>query len=167
MKFEELVNQFIPSNLSWRGWVKMVFHQPLIPVLPVARELLSKTKLIASKGSSRDGEARRGSSSSNIARSHSTASDSPTPRFRKTPKRSRTTFTESPSSTGDEPEDSDNQGDTVRPNRRKRMLRMLRVARRSSRSKSFQEDSTHHVIQSSFLRDIADTVSIMTGSWLF
>ncbi|KAF8913997.1 golgi-body localization protein domain-containing protein [Gymnopilus junonius] len=29
--FEELVNQFIPSNMNWRGWVKMAFHQPLVP----------------------------------------------------------------------------------------------------------------------------------------
>lgn len=42
------MNQFIPSNTSWRGWVRMAFHQPLLPVLPVARELLSKTKWIAS-----------------------------------------------------------------------------------------------------------------------
>ncbi|KAF9569300.1 hypothetical protein CPC08DRAFT_812902 [Agrocybe pediades] len=49
--FEELVNQFIPSNMSWRGWVKMAFHQPLVPVLPVARELLAKTKWTASKSS--------------------------------------------------------------------------------------------------------------------
>lgn len=48
LKFEELVNQFIPSDMSWRGWVKMAFHQPLLPVLPVARELISKTKWIAS-----------------------------------------------------------------------------------------------------------------------
>ncbi|KAJ3512535.1 hypothetical protein NLJ89_g3461 [Agrocybe chaxingu] len=48
--FEELVNQFIPSNMNWRGWVKMAFHQPLIPVLPVARELLAKTKWTATKG---------------------------------------------------------------------------------------------------------------------
>lgn len=33
--------------MSWRGWVKMAFHQPLVPVLPVARELLSKTKWTA------------------------------------------------------------------------------------------------------------------------
>lgn len=46
--FEELVNQFIPSNMSWRGWIKMAFHQPLLPVFPVARELISKTKWIAS-----------------------------------------------------------------------------------------------------------------------
>ncbi|KAF7301766.1 hypothetical protein MIND_00742200 [Mycena indigotica] len=46
--FEELVGQFIPSDMSWRGWVKMAFHQPLVPVLPVARELISKTKWIAS-----------------------------------------------------------------------------------------------------------------------
>jgi hypothetical protein len=30
--------------MSWRGWVKMAFHQPLLPVLPVAKELISKTK---------------------------------------------------------------------------------------------------------------------------
>lgn len=34
--------------MSWRGWVKMAFHQPLVPVLPVARELLAKTKWTAS-----------------------------------------------------------------------------------------------------------------------
>ena len=50
-QFEELVNQFIPSNMNWRGWVKMAFHQPLVPVLPVARELLSKTKWTSSKSS--------------------------------------------------------------------------------------------------------------------
>ncbi|KAF8812536.1 hypothetical protein BYT27DRAFT_7182979 [Phlegmacium glaucopus] len=50
--FEELVNQFIPSNMSWRGWVKMALNQPLVPVLPVARELLSKTKWTASKSGS-------------------------------------------------------------------------------------------------------------------
>lgn len=48
--FEELVNQFIPSNMSWRGWVKMAFHQPLLPVLPVAKELISKTRWTSSKG---------------------------------------------------------------------------------------------------------------------
>jgi len=47
--FEELVDQFIPGDLTWKGWVRMAFHQPLVPVLPVARELFSKTKLIASK----------------------------------------------------------------------------------------------------------------------
>ena len=34
--------------MSWRGWMKMVFHQPLIPVFPVARQILSKTKLVGS-----------------------------------------------------------------------------------------------------------------------
>ncbi|KAG5639269.1 hypothetical protein H0H81_004930 [Sphagnurus paluster] len=47
-QFEELVNQFIPSDMGWRGWVKMAFQQPLLPVLPVARELISKTKWIPS-----------------------------------------------------------------------------------------------------------------------
>ena len=42
--FEELVDQFIPSGRNWKGWVKMAFQQPLVPVLPVARELISKTK---------------------------------------------------------------------------------------------------------------------------
>lgn len=35
--------------MSWKGWVKMAFHQPLVPVIPVARELISKTKWMASK----------------------------------------------------------------------------------------------------------------------
>ncbi|KAI0638130.1 golgi-body localization protein domain-containing protein [Trametes polyzona] len=47
--FEELVDQFIPSGRNWRGWVKVAFQQPLVPVLPVARELITKTKWIASK----------------------------------------------------------------------------------------------------------------------
>ncbi|KAG6919728.1 hypothetical protein DXG01_001562 [Tephrocybe rancida] len=34
--------------MSWRGWVKMAFQQPLLPVIPVARELISKTKWITS-----------------------------------------------------------------------------------------------------------------------
>jgi len=42
--FEELVGQFVPTDPSWRGWVKMALHQPLLPVLPVAREIISKTK---------------------------------------------------------------------------------------------------------------------------
>ncbi|KAJ7094663.1 golgi-body localization protein domain-containing protein [Mycena belliarum] len=49
--FEELVDQFIPSDMSWKGWLKMAFHQPLVPVLPVARELISKTKWIANNKS--------------------------------------------------------------------------------------------------------------------
>lgn len=32
----------------------MAFHQPLVPVLPVARELFSKTKLIPSKNASQN-----------------------------------------------------------------------------------------------------------------
>lgn len=53
--FEELVDQFIPADMTWRGWVKMAFHQPLVPVLPVARELFSKTKWIASRGATHIG----------------------------------------------------------------------------------------------------------------
>ncbi|KAJ7590961.1 RNA pol II promoter Fmp27 protein domain-containing protein [Mycena floridula] len=47
--FEELVDQFIPSDMSWKGWVKMALHQPLVPVLPVARELIAKTKWLGSR----------------------------------------------------------------------------------------------------------------------
>ncbi|GBE79683.1 predicted protein [Sparassis crispa] len=47
--FEELVDQFIPSDRNWRGWIKMAFQQPLVPVLPVAREIISKTKFIPSR----------------------------------------------------------------------------------------------------------------------
>jgi len=47
--FEELVEQFIPSDPTWKGWVKMALHQPFFEVIPVARELISKTKRIASK----------------------------------------------------------------------------------------------------------------------
>ncbi|KAF9008973.1 golgi-body localization protein domain-containing protein [Cyathus striatus] len=40
-------------NQTWSfeelGWVKMALHQPLVPVLPVARELISKTKWTTSK----------------------------------------------------------------------------------------------------------------------
>ena len=48
-QFEELVDQFLLSDLTWRGWVRMAFHQPLVPILPVARELFSKTKLTPSR----------------------------------------------------------------------------------------------------------------------
>ncbi|KAL5508278.1 FMP27 [Sanghuangporus vaninii] len=47
--FEELAEQFIPSDMSWRGWMRMALHQPLVPVLPVAREIISKTKWKAGK----------------------------------------------------------------------------------------------------------------------
>jgi hypothetical protein len=52
MKFEELVDQFIPSNMTWRGWLKMALQQPLVPVFPVARELLLKTKFSTRGGGS-------------------------------------------------------------------------------------------------------------------
>lgn len=42
-----MVDQFIPSGRNWRGWVKVAFQQPLVPVFPVARELITKTKWIA------------------------------------------------------------------------------------------------------------------------
>lgn len=72
--FEELVDQFIPSDLTWKGWVRMAFQQPLIPVLPVARELFSKTKLIASKGATR-ADSRLSPSINTANRSKYTAKD--------------------------------------------------------------------------------------------
>jgi len=51
--FEELADQFIPSDPSWKGWVRIALHQPLVPVLPVAKELFSKTKWFGGKGRSR------------------------------------------------------------------------------------------------------------------
>ncbi|KAH8830496.1 golgi-body localization protein domain-containing protein [Flagelloscypha sp. PMI_526] len=51
--FEELVNQFIPADMSWKGWLKMAFHQPLVPVFPVARELFAKTKFLSAPKHSR------------------------------------------------------------------------------------------------------------------
>ncbi|KIY67939.1 hypothetical protein CYLTODRAFT_375145 [Cylindrobasidium torrendii FP15055 ss-10] len=50
--FEELVDQFIPADMTWKGWVKVAFQQPLIPVFPVARELLKKTKFTAASKAS-------------------------------------------------------------------------------------------------------------------
>jgi len=47
--------------MNWRGWMKMVFHQPLVPVFPMAKEILSKTKLL---GSSRHGDPETGNSRS-------------------------------------------------------------------------------------------------------
>ncbi|OSD04190.1 hypothetical protein PYCCODRAFT_1476242 [Trametes coccinea BRFM310] len=56
--FEELVDQFIPSGRNWRGWVKVAFNQPLVPVLPVAREIITKTKWIAMKKDKESGHDR-------------------------------------------------------------------------------------------------------------
>ncbi|KAG6336850.1 hypothetical protein ID866_2246 [Astraeus odoratus] len=71
--FEELVDQFIPTDLTWKGWVRMAFQQPLVPVLPVARELFSKTKLIASKSATQLDP--RPSSNRITRRGRSTATD--------------------------------------------------------------------------------------------
>ncbi|OBZ70295.1 hypothetical protein A0H81_09960 [Grifola frondosa] len=81
--FEELVDQFIPSGRNWRGWVKVAFQQPLVPVLPVARELITKTKWIASKGHQtherhgRFGPTRILSSRSSTGRDTTSSEDSP------------------------------------------------------------------------------------------
>ena len=46
--------------MSWKGWVKMALHQPLVPVLPVARELFHKTKRIAATKSRKSIEGTHG-----------------------------------------------------------------------------------------------------------
>lgn len=60
-QFEELADQFIPSDLTWRGWVRVAFQQPLLPVFPVARELISKTKWLTKSKAAK--QAHRGSGS--------------------------------------------------------------------------------------------------------
>ncbi|OCH92936.1 hypothetical protein OBBRIDRAFT_802282 [Obba rivulosa] len=64
LSFEQLVDQFIPSGRNWTAWVKMAFQQPLVPVLPVARELISKTKWIATGKNNRLHDAPRNRSGS-------------------------------------------------------------------------------------------------------
>ncbi|KAJ7638917.1 golgi-body localization protein domain-containing protein [Roridomyces roridus] len=90
--FEELVNQFIPSNMTWKGWVKMAFQQPLVPVLPVARELISKTKWIANKGNAKDTNALSSSKTPRTIKFHqdddeADRSQSSHPRWRRSRKR--------------------------------------------------------------------------------
>ncbi|KAF7352699.1 hypothetical protein MVEN_01235800 [Mycena venus] len=94
--FEELVDQFIPSDMSWKGWLKMAFHQPLVPVLPVARELISKTKWIANNKSngqdlSSPPKARKAITYVEDDGAESDRSHSPHPRWRRSRKRGDTT----------------------------------------------------------------------------
>jgi len=42
--FEELVSQFIPSDPSWRGWIKVAWQQPVFSVGGVVKELITKTQ---------------------------------------------------------------------------------------------------------------------------
>jgi len=42
--FEELIGQFIPSDPSWRGWVKVALQQPVFSVGGVVKELITKTQ---------------------------------------------------------------------------------------------------------------------------
>ena len=43
-QFEELFNQFIPSDPSLRGWVKVAWQQPVFSVGGVVKELITKTQ---------------------------------------------------------------------------------------------------------------------------
>ena len=43
-QFEELINQFIPSDPSLRGWVKVAWQQPVFSVGGVVKELITKTQ---------------------------------------------------------------------------------------------------------------------------
>ncbi|KZW03765.1 hypothetical protein EXIGLDRAFT_635040 [Exidia glandulosa HHB12029] len=42
--FEDMVTQYMPAVPNWKGWVRLVWSQDVIPVLPVAKELFAKTK---------------------------------------------------------------------------------------------------------------------------
>lgn len=54
------MEQFIPSGRNWKGWVKIAFQQPLVPVLPVAREIISKTKWVSRGHHHNDASKRNG-----------------------------------------------------------------------------------------------------------
>jgi hypothetical protein len=43
-QFEGLINQFIPSDPSLRGWVKVAWQQPVFSVGGVVKELITKTQ---------------------------------------------------------------------------------------------------------------------------
>lgn len=158
-QFEELVNQFIPSNTSWRGWVKIVFHQSFIPVLPVARELISKTKWNpSSKGTEHQPSVPR------LMRGKHENSDvkllvrrrtrTPSPRrwmkgSKRKPEPPPTSFTALPLT--DEPEplepEEEPSGSANTSRARSRMLSLF--SRASSRSRKSSED----VVPSSSVRD--------------
>ncbi|KAL0070669.1 Protein SABRE [Marasmius tenuissimus] len=163
--FEEFVNQFIPSDMGWKSWVKMAFHQPLVPVLPVARELISKTKWIASKSGptlpgpeppakttkllkapQRISHESDGEDTPRASQSSQTAFQNT--HWKKASRRTRepapimdATFTTEPGtfSGADDDDDSDHDA-AVRPQNRKRMLSLFGRRTTSSRSGNSRKD---------------------------
>ncbi|KAI5893473.1 uncharacterized protein SCHCODRAFT_02747457 [Schizophyllum commune H4-8] len=150
--FEELVSQFIPSNTSWTGWLKMAFHQPLVPVFPVARELIAKTKFIpsSSKNTSPDDTPQLTPTPKAPGRPKLGIRQVSTPMLpkdlkwrrasaRRLPEEPATSF--SPYIT-DEPEPLDEDALGSQPPRPASRNRMLSLFSRSSSSKSAKTDST-------------------------
>ncbi|KAG2042334.1 golgi-body localization protein domain-containing protein [Suillus americanus] len=143
--FEELVDQFIPSDLTWKGWVKIALHQPLVPVFPVARELFSKTKLTASKSVSQlDSRAPR-----KILKLKPKRTDTNSTAATARPGTSSSGGTNASRFIGmsltDEPTDMDESTpapDTERPSSRARLLSVFSRSRRSLDNNPDASDST-------------------------
>ena len=155
-QFEELVSQFIPSNTSWTGWLKMAFHQPLVPVFPVARELIAKTKFIpsSSKNPSPDDTPQLTPTPKAPGRPKLGIRQVSTPMLpkdlkwrrasaRRLPEEPATSF--SPYIT-DEPEPLDEDALGSQPPRPASRNRMLSLFSRSSSSKSGRADSTTSLV---------------------
>ncbi|KAF4601061.1 hypothetical protein EYR38_005710 [Pleurotus pulmonarius] len=145
--FEELVDQFIPSDMSWRGWVKMALHQPLVPVLPVARELISKTKWINAKSQNATSSSSRPESSKRRSRSKK-RSPSPHRRWqklsKKRPETPPATYQLTPLT--DEPESMNTTVERAsRPETRPKVFNLF--SRKSSRPRKSSDNAhatTHH-----------------------
>ncbi|KAG9218974.1 hypothetical protein CCMSSC00406_0001384 [Pleurotus cornucopiae] len=141
--FEELVDQFIPSDMSWRGWVKMALHQPLVPVLPVARELISKTKWINAKSQNASPSSSRPETSKRRSRSKK-RSPSPHRRWqmlsKKRPETPPTSYQLTPLT--DEPESMNMAVERAsRPETRPKVFNLF--SRKSSRPRK-SSDNTHN-----------------------
>ncbi|KAL1747713.1 golgi-body localization protein domain-containing protein [Schizophyllum fasciatum] len=158
--FEELVSQFIPSNTSWTGWLKMAFHQPLVPVFPVARELIAKTKFIpsSSKNTSPDDTPQLTPTPKPSGRPKLGLQQVSTPMLpkdskwrrasaRRLPEEPATSF--SPYIT-DEPEPLDLDGLSSQPPRPPSRNRMMSLFSRSSSSKSGKSDSSTSLVSIGF-----------------
>jgi hypothetical protein len=141
--------------MSWKGWIKVAFQQPLVPVIPVAREIISKTKWIAlSKGGSSHLEsqgpptqlqrAKRIQDDPGATQSPSRNIRTPSPRrsWRKVSRRrpeTPTSFTPGPPTAESELLVN---GDSSRPSSRKRVLSLFSRASSQSRKSTEYETSS-------------------------
>jgi hypothetical protein len=143
--------------MSWRGWVKMALNQPLVPVLPVARELLSKTRWTASKSGNQphdhplrllhptilatDDDSRlnwiHGGTLKTIEASSKHAHRNPFKTKKDSP-----IFTETPLTAEPEPMDLEPQGSDSRANSRKRVKSLFsKPSRHSSKGRKTEKVS--------------------------